>query len=195
MSKRLRHAGGVSAVAAGVLVAVVAVILGGGMADAQEGLPIQVAPSSGEPGTVITVSGEGCVGTEVALTLQNGGPIASGSATPNEAGAWSGTIEVPAGVSAGTLTVLAQCFGGGEVVYSPGSFTVTEPTTTTSSTTTTTTTTPSSTTSTTAPSTPGPGRAGPPSAEAPAAPPAQAGLEVALMPPATPVVAEPVLTG
>ncbi len=192
MSRRLRRIGAVGAIAVGIAAVV---MFTNGLAGAQAALPISVSPGNGPPGTVITVSGDECTPGEpggeasVALQLLDGADqLAEGAATPDETGSWSGTLTVPPddALAGATLTIAAQCLGG-TAMYTSGSFSVdaTPPTTDP----------PSTTTTTTIPSTPGPGRSGPPSAGAPSAPPAQAGLSVDLMPPATPVAAQPTHTG
>lgn len=130
---------------------------GWGLAAAQAVEPIAVAPDSGPPGTAITVSGGGCTGTSVDLTLLQGDDTLDlTSATPDGAGDWSGTLTVPddGSLAGAQLAVTADCLDG-DVVYGDSSFSVDEDPTTTTSTTTSTTTT-STTTTTTVPGGPGP---------------------------------------
>jgi hypothetical protein len=192
MSRRLRRVGGLGAVAAGV---VGTVALGGGLAGAQ--VPdMEISPGSGPAGTVIAVTGTGCTGAQegetatVDLGLGNGRTHDTETVTAAVDGSWTATLVVLLDAEAGEQLVVSAICNSGSATYEDEPFTVegtpptTEPPTTTTSTTST----------TTIPSTPGPGRGGP-SVGAPAAPGPQSGLSVSLMPPATPVVAEPNHTG
>lgn len=192
MSIPLRRSGIVGGV---VLGATALIAVTSGLAGAQEPPEesIGVTPSSGAPGTSITVTGTGCDGTEVALLLLNGDIVVDdATAAPDgEDGSWAGTLTVPGdAVDGAELGITADCFGG-TVAYEDGFFlvVVVEPPTTSSTAPTTSTTlanpgapTPPGDqpgpTATTQPAAPGGGSANPPAA-----------------PPATPVVAQPSFTG
>lgn len=193
MTIRLRRSGIVGGV---VLGGSALIALTTGMAEAQEPPveDISVSPASGGPGTLITVSGAGCEGTEVVLFLLDG-PTAvdEDSVTPGATGSWQGTLTVPADAEDDDqLAITADCFGG-DVEYEDGFFVVeiTEPPTTTTTTT-------APTTSTTAPGSPGsPGGPGgqPGTTVTTQAPPAGAPVRPTPAPPARPVVAQPSFTG
>jgi hypothetical protein len=120
-----------------------------------------LAPTSGPPGTVFSVSGAGCspgltvsaandyVSVDVpTLQISTRVPVAAN-------GSWHGAFTVPAGALPAGAPVAALCVSDGLpsllTLYTPQTFTVTAPPTTTASTTTTTTT---ATTGTTHPTTP-----------------------------------------
>lgn len=161
-----------------------ATLMHGGPTAAQEGddrdETLQVSPTSGPPGTVITVEGEGCTSTEpgpiavlVFLTdTTTQQPVTLFTQVRIDAGAWSAQLTVPQAVDPDdAFAVRATCaiFGSEDTItpvfdYAPVAFDVTAPPTT--------------------PSTTAPPTSGPP-APAPR-PPA---------PPAEPVIAEPTFTG
>jgi cell division septation protein DedD len=111
-----------------------------------------VTPTSGPAGTVIAVSGTGCYeeglpDRHVSIILTDGEQAsASSSVVPEDNGAWSGQLTVPAGADpAATYEVYASCWGsilgdnGQEIVsYGPVAFDVTgggtQPTTPTTAT-------------------------------------------------------------
>ena len=124
---------------------------------------IAVTPDSGPTGTTISVSGDGCTGTEVALGLLEGSDTLDlGSATPGPDGDWSGTLTVPDddALFGAELTITADCLGG-DVVYPAGSFGVDDPTPPSTTSSTTSTSTSTSTTTTSAPQSPGTTAPGP----------------------------------
>lgn len=98
-----------------------------------------VNPTSGPAGTVITVSGTGCYeeglpDRHVSIILTDGEEAtASSSVVPEDNGAWSGQLTVPAGADpAATYEVYASCWGsilgdnGQEIAsYGPVAFDVT----------------------------------------------------------------------
>lgn len=125
MSIPLRRSGIVGGV---VLGATALIAVTNGLASAQEPPEesIGVTPSSGAPGTSITVTGTGCDGTEVALLLLNGDIVVDdATATPDaEDGSWAGTLDVPEdAVDGAELGITADCFGG-TVAYEDGFFLV-----------------------------------------------------------------------
>ena len=193
MSFQLRRGGVVGGASLGVVAVVAA---SAALASAQvPGLPLTIAPDSGPTGTSISVSGDGCTGTEVALVLEDSDTLALGSATPGPGGDWTGTLAVPDDdddLFGAQLTITADCLGG-DADYEPGSFSVddpTPPTTTTSTTSTTTSTTTSPTT--TAPQSPGPSPTPSPTPTPPATTPP---VTTPPPPPADPVAAEPDFAG
>jgi hypothetical protein len=140
--------------------------------------PLQISPSSGPTGTAITVSGAECGDgspATVTIHLVVGDTIVATTTVPIAGGGngkWSGSITVPAGTAAGAIQVNANCFSSEaeqEFSYVPGSFTVTAPAPTTTTTSTTVVVQQATTTTTV-----------PPAPVAPAA---------------TPVVAQPTMTG
>lgn len=197
MTFRLRRS---SAVGGAVVGTAAVITLGAGLAAAQEPPeePIAIAPPSGPPGTSIAVSGDGCLGGEVALGLLLGDDfIDDGSATPDAEGSWSGTLDVPdEGFEEDTdLAVVAECIGG-DVVYADAFFMVdvdegpppTDPPPTTPP--------PTDPPGTQPPPTAPPGgQPAPPITGAPVQPAVSAPVRPTPAPPAAPVVARPRYTG
>jgi hypothetical protein len=126
MRIRVRRVGAVAV--GGVALGAGSVVALGGLAGAQTPDDISVAPSSGAPGTTITVSGAGCLGDEVALLLLDGdATLDDGTAIPDDEGSWSGTLEVPGDFEEPTeLAITASCLGG-DIVYDDGVFLVDPP--------------------------------------------------------------------
>jgi len=142
--------------------------------------PVHIAPTSGPTGTKIAVNGAECGdGDAATVTIRFGFDDTTLASTQveipaNGNGTWSGSVTVPDGTAAGSYVVAANCASPGSEEnfdYVTADFTVTgaAPTTTTTSTTTTTVA-PLGTTTTTVPAAP-------------------------VAPAATPVVAEPTMTG
>jgi hypothetical protein len=130
------------ATAAAAGVAVVA-LLGASPAGAQEFLPIEVSPTSGPAGTVVTVSGDGCIaeGTpgvvDVVLFFEAAeDPVLVFSTTPEEVaadGSWSTGFIAEATDPPGLYDVTATCFTdaeGADIVaeYDFATFELTAPT-------------------------------------------------------------------
>jgi hypothetical protein len=126
MRIRVRRVGAVAV--GGVALGAGSVVALGGLAGAQTPNDISVAPSSGAPGTTITVSGAGCLGDEVALLLLDGdATLDDGTAIPDDEGSWSGTLEVPGDFEEPTeLAITASCLGG-DIVYDDAVFLVDPP--------------------------------------------------------------------
>ncbi|HMG40032.1 MAG TPA: hypothetical protein VK611_01845 [Acidimicrobiales bacterium] len=194
MSFQLRRGGVVGGASLGVVAVVAA---SAALASAQvPGLPLTIAPGSGPTDTSISVSGDGCLGQEVALRLLEGSDTLDLTSAPRGTeGDWTGTLAVPDDdddLFGAQLTITADCLGG-DADYEPGSFSVddpTPPTTTTSTTSTTTSTTTSPTT--TAPQSPGPSPTPSPTPTPPATTPP---VTTPPPPPADPVAAEPDFAG
>jgi len=196
MSFQLRRGGVVGGASLGVVAVVAA---SAALASAQvPGLPLTIAPGSGPRQPSISVSGDGCLGQEVALRLLEGSDTLDLTSAPRGTeGDWTGTLAVPDDddLFGAQLTITADCLGG-DADYEPGSFSVDDPTppTTTTSTTSTTSTTTSTTTSptTTAPQSPGPSPTPSPTPTPPATTPP---VTTPPPPPADPVAAEPDFAG
>ena len=194
MSFQLRRGGVVGGASLGVVAVVAA---SAALASAQApGLPLTIAPDSGPTGTSISVSGDGCLGQEVALRLLEGSDTLDLTSAPRgPEGDWTGTLTVPDDdddLFGAQLTITADCLGG-EADYEPGSFSVddpTPPTTTTSTTSTTTSTTTSPTT--TVPQSPGPSPTPSPTPTPPATTPP---VTTPPPPPADPVTTSPDFAG
>ena len=104
-----------------------------------------MSPTSGPPGTVVSVSGTGCAPglllapaqDFVAVTVSTGTPVSARFAV-SAGGSWSGTITVPADAAALPALVTAVCVSDGLpsllTIYLPKAFTVTAPAETTPST-------------------------------------------------------------
>jgi hypothetical protein len=105
-------------------------------------VPFVLAPTSGPPGTHVTVSGTGC---SPGLTLSSSDFVAVAAPTfgltvqrPVEAdGSWHGTFKVPSDAVAGDASVAAVCVTDGlpalTTLYTPQMFTVTTTSQTTTS--------------------------------------------------------------
>jgi len=104
----------------GLLVAGV-VLATPGVASSGFDMTFEYSPTSGPPGTVISVSGTDCFPSgeefpsrvDVVLSTPGGEGtvIVSGTFTPNqETGAWSGTLTVPAGTAPGPYDIQAFCY-------------------------------------------------------------------------------------
>ncbi len=97
-------------------------LLAGAPAGAQEGLlPIEVTPTSGAAGDVVTVSGEGCVGEtgpgdiEIYLFFEDEEPIAAfGADEVTDEGAWTLELLIEATDPPGLYAYTATCFEGPE---------------------------------------------------------------------------------
>lgn len=87
-------------------------------------------PSSGPPGTIVTVSGADCPGGAVEAGLvdaESGVGLVDGSAQASSYGDWIIQLEVPDGVSLGqTLLVRAECLMDGAPTYVDREFVVAE---------------------------------------------------------------------
>ena len=104
--------------------------------------PFSVTPTSGGPGTEVTVSGTGCSpgltnnsSDYVTVTATN--PVVSLKLSVTNSGAWSGSFTVPSGALPTAAVLAAACFTNGLpsllTTYAPQMFTVTSaPTPTTS---------------------------------------------------------------
>jgi hypothetical protein len=174
--------------AAAIVAGAAAVLVAAPPAGAGDGFT--VTPTSGPAGTVISVSGTGCYeeglpDRHVSIILSDGEQAsASSSVVPDDNGAWSGQLTVPAGADpAGTYQVYASCWGsilgdnGQEILaYGPVAFDVTGGG-------------PAPTTPTTQPNEPTPTTQPPTEPTVPGEP------ETPGPPPATPVVDEPDFTG
>jgi hypothetical protein len=121
------------------------------------GVTANVSPTSGPPGTVITISGSGCPGNtrfvRVILTDRQRNAVGHEIDVTGSA-AWSTTITVPSTFPAGPYFVDVECRGGlngGLMDGAAFQFTVTPPTSSSTSSTTSTSSSTSSTTSTTLP--------------------------------------------
>jgi cell division septation protein DedD len=197
MSFQLRRGGVIGGASVGALALVT---VGAGLAGAQATGSISVSPGTGAPGTTISVSGDGCHGTSVALLLVGDGTVDDGSASPDGDGAWSGTLVADEELvdPGDTLTITANCLGG-DVNYESGTFQVTgtSPTTTLPSTTTTSTTTtaPPATTTTTEPGPGDPDPTEPPPASTTTQPAPPAPAPVPAPAPAAPVEDQPDYAG
>jgi hypothetical protein len=96
--------------------------------------PFRVSPSSGPPGTVVSVSGTGCTpgpvvaaGADYVKITSTTLPISVDIAVAGN-GSWHGQFTVPASPVLGVGLVAATCFSDGvpsSTTYSPQSFTVT----------------------------------------------------------------------
>jgi hypothetical protein len=124
----------------GVCTVLLSIALVPGRAAAAVG-SFSVAPSSGPPGTRITVSGTGC---SPGLSVSHSQDYVSVSASTfgvdehafvDAAGSWSTTLVVPASAPAGPVSISAVCMTDGlpslVTVYTPQTFTVTAASTTT----------------------------------------------------------------
>jgi hypothetical protein len=112
-SRRAAAAAAVTGVAAALAMSVAPAALAGVPHPA-----LSVSPTSGPAGTVIAVSGNGCVESiQIYLAIGTGFPsspadvAATTSTEASGAGAWSASIAVPQGLDPdGTYNVTARCF-------------------------------------------------------------------------------------
>ena len=124
---------------------VLAAAVSAGTAQAGVGFPIGVDPTSGPPGTVITVTATCLPSTPAPDSLRLDFNTTGGSILNTEVVAITpdvevaATIAVPGDTAPGTYRVLAQCLAGNQatVFAQPVDFTVTDPAATTSTTSTT----------------------------------------------------------
>ena len=97
-----------------------------------------MTPTSGPPGTTVSVSGTGCAPglllssshDFVAISVATVPPVSKHIAVTAN-GAWSDTISIPANAAAASAVVTAACFSGDLqsllTIYAPQTFTVTQP--------------------------------------------------------------------
>jgi hypothetical protein len=126
-----------------MLAAVATIVAGGLVLQARAAgaavVPFGVSPSSGPPGTVVNISGGGCVPGVMVSASQDYVEVVSTTSPPAALhlavaadGSWNGAFVIPANASAGPVAVTAICFSGGlpslTATYLPQMFTVTGPT-------------------------------------------------------------------
>ena len=122
---------GVSIVVNAALVSALMAVTSGAITP---GEAFNVSPNQGAPFAVIAVAGTNCIGPSAAAELEDltGDDLPGGTgaipganaivfATPDGAGNWSGTINVPPVVAAGQYRVVASC---GPDAYAPQPFEV-----------------------------------------------------------------------
>jgi hypothetical protein len=123
MPIRLRPSSAVGGVAAG---AFALASFGTGLAGAQTGEEeISITPSSGPPGTAISVTGSGCTGEVTALLLQDQTTIDSDTLLDVD-GDWEASLTVPADeeLRGWQLDVTASCIGLDPPDYGSATFVV-----------------------------------------------------------------------
>jgi hypothetical protein len=81
---------------------------------------ITISPTSAAAGSSVQVSGSGCAGDAVLVTLQHttSGATATSRQVPVQAGTFRGSVQIPAGTTSGRYTVHGFCLRQGQTIGS-----------------------------------------------------------------------------